>query len=352
MTTQAGAALFAFAGSAGSVMMFVSFGLLFIITSAYLAGLTARAYMVVAQGTAAGLDEVPWPDDAVVDWLPQAFMLLLTLAVWVVPAGFLARWLAPVFLPDDPALRATILVALAVWLLFPPGLLMMQRAGAAWTLLRRFPAVLMFYLLTGLLLAALGAVVYLALAGASWALAAVAAVLGPAILLIHARLLGRLGLLIAQMDREEREPGKPRKARKGRKVKRARAEVIDPWAEPEPEPPEEEKPLYAFKEVTVEEKKPARPASEEEETDPYTLQGPGPEQPARTAPAVVFGRAEVEREKEMLERKELPAPASLFFSGVFDFPAQQASWKPMALLSAWSLAAVFLGRVTASLIPW
>ncbi len=355
--------MFAFVGQAGNAILFVCFGVLFVMLAGYVAALAARVYLLVAQGTAAGQDEVHWPDEAIADWLPQSAYLLGALAIWLIPAGLLSRWLGPVLLPDDAPLRTTVLIVLAVWLLFPPGLLFMQRPGAVVALVKGLPTVLGFYVLTGILLGALGGLAYLAMFTVSWPTVPVAAVLGSAVLLIHARLLGRLGFMIAQGDREPEAAPKPsarpaKGEKKAKKGKRVRAEVTDPWAdtEPEPEPappPEEESIRYAVRELPPAEEAPRRrPSYEEDVPDPYAVADPEPLTGPPPAPITELRKEEIEREVALRTREVKPPPASLLFSGVWEFPFQDSSRKPLALLAIWGLGVILLARLLATLFPW
>ena len=325
--------MFASIGMAGSVILFVFIGLLFVILAAYLVALAARAYMVTAQGTAAGLDEVEWPDEPVYDWLRQSAYLLSMLLLWIMPAGFLARGLAGAWLPHDGPLRFTILIGLAVWLLFPVGILASQRADAIVRLLAHLPYLLGFYLVTGVLLAGCLGLLYLGLLAEGWWAVPFAAVLGSAGLLVHARLLGRLGWLIAREDLPAARPAGKRK----KKRKRVRAEASDPWAVPEEatEPP-----------------RPPRPSYEEEPPDPYAVAEAGPEPPAAPPTSQAGLRhEEIKREVALRTRKPPPAPSSVLFAGVWGFPFYAKSRKTLAWLGCGSLAVLWLARVLLALFP-
>lgn len=341
--------MFASVQSAGTVIIFVSLGVLFVLVASYTAALAARIYLLIAQDTAAGLDEIKWSNEPMFDWLPQALYMLVMLAVWVVPAGFLARGLGEVFLPENAALRSTILVAATVWLLFPAGFLAVQKADAIIGLLRHCLALLGFYVLTGVLLALLAGLVYFGLFTTLWLVAILAAVLGAAGLMIHARLLGRIGWLLARDDRQAvLEPKKGRK-----KKKKARAEVTDPWEEPEIPEQEVEAALPMLAVVEVEEPAPQRPAYEEPPPDPYEMADeplPAQENP----PQVELRKGEIEEEVK-LRTHEVPAgpgPALALFSGVWSFPFYPESFGMLAPLSLWGLGVLVLARILVLLWPF
>jgi hypothetical protein len=350
--------VFAIVGAAGSAILFVCIGVLFVMLAAFVLAIGARAYLVIAQGTTAGQDEIKFPDETPADWLPQSLYILGMLALWVVPAGFLARGLAGVFLPDNPPLRTTILVALAVWLLFPVGLLAMQKAGAILGLLQNLPALLAFYVLSGLVLVAEAALIYFGLFTVFWLAVPVAAFLGAAALLIHARLLGRVGWLLTQADQKPSSPpAAKQKKKKEKKEKAIRVEVNDPWAvpdEPEPEEGPEPTPLYGVRELDVpEQEKPVKlPSYVEPPPDPYGMADePLPEVPSQP-PVSELRKAEIEREVALRTREPAAPPAILLVSGVWTFPFYQDTQKPLALLTAWGLGTLVVARILVMVSPF
>ncbi|MBY0228384.1 MAG: hypothetical protein K2W96_03795 [Gemmataceae bacterium] len=332
--------MFAIVGQAGNVILFVCVGLLWIGLAAFLVALGARAWLVTAQGTAAGVDEVLFPDESPIDWFRQSAYLLGILAVFLIPAGFLSRGLAQAMLPEDTPLRTTILVGLSVWLLFPLGLLSMQRANALPRLLAKGHYLIGYYLLTGGVLAVCLGLLYLGMFSVIWGAVPFAAVFGAAGLLVHARLLGRLGWLLT---RDDLAPQPSPKARKKRK--KVRAEVADPWAEPEEA--EAVPPVALAREI--EEPKPRRPSYEEEPPDPYAVADLPPSEPM---PAQVEMRKdEIEREVALRTRRPPAPPTSVLFSGVWEYPFYGTSRKPLALLAIWGMLVLWLGRIVVTLYP-
>src|SRR5436190_7001563 len=155
--------LFAFVGEAGNTILFVATLVYTAIVAIYFLAYAAHCFLVVVQDTAAGIDEVAWPDEPISDWVGRAAYLLALVALLLAPAGMLARALRRVWLPEDPALRFLLLAVPGLWLLFPIGLLSAMSSASSWTILRPailrqflrlFPTVAGFYLLTGLLLLA------------------------------------------------------------------------------------------------------------------------------------------------------------------------------------------------------
>jgi hypothetical protein len=390
--------MFAVAGQSGSVILFVVSGLGVLVLGTYFLCLAAHYYLLTVQETAVGLDEVQWPNDTAIDWMPGAVMLLLQVLLWIMPAGFAARFLAPVWMPDQPALRFAILMGLAAWLLFPPGLLLStassQAGRVATRLLRSLPVLLLFYVLSGALCVAGVAVVYFAIFGEVWLWLLVAVVVVPMVLLWHARLLGRLGW---QVGREEVALGKPeheeptavaateeRPRPKRKRRERPAIEAHDPWAVPEEAPIEAD---------LIEDSPPATratarsdPASEPERVEGYGLAADEPpprpplelppretREPARTprkrrppklepstaaedeaddARESAVKPAELERERRLREREELPPPRSLFFHGVWEFPLYSTSLSALAWLMIYGVGAFGLARFMVSVWPF
>src|SRR5262249_36915445 len=157
----------------------------------------AHCFATVVDDTVAGNDEVHWPELSIFDWAGSlaflAWLLVLaTIPVWIVLA---------LFVPDLVAGTwgtATAAVA-ALWLLFPIFLLSALTGQSRLVVLhgkllrrlgRRPGALLVFYMLTAIILGAAGALAIYAL-DHPW-LILLAAPVGAAAFLIHARLMGRL----------------------------------------------------------------------------------------------------------------------------------------------------------------
>jgi hypothetical protein len=310
------------------------------------------------------------------------------------PAGFLARFLAPVWLPEQAPLRFAVLMGLAFWLLFPLGLLLStasrQASGVAARLLLALPSLLLFYLLSGMVCVAAVALGYSALFASSL-LGLLGAILGlPLALFWHARLLGRLGWLVGREevalgknpkegeDKAEPSLGDEVRPRSGRRKRSLRVEVHDPWAVPEEEPIEaeliEESPRAtarsapaSYEPQRVEgyglaaEEPPPRPAIE---MPPTELPKPRKKQrrPTKAEASARVGEnnalekhilpEELQRERHLREREELPPPRSLFFHGVWEFPFYPSNLSALVWLSLYGAGAWGLARFMISVSPF
>jgi hypothetical protein len=217
--------LFAIWSHFGPAIMTVVFLVGSIIVGGYVLAYTANCLLTVVDQTAAGADEVIWPDEPTVDWLTRSVYLGILLAIWLAPAGILSRVLRDDLFPGEPGLRLLVLAIPGLWLLFPIGLLSSRSAVSRITVFR--PEIvsamarvglgtLGFYLLTGILAAVVMPVVYLGLfSKGAKPLLLLAGPLVAAGLLIYARLIGRLGLLIRRLNPPNEKPGdRPRKKKK------------------------------------------------------------------------------------------------------------------------------------------
>lgn len=358
-------------GAAGPAILFVIAFAASIIVGVGVLAYFARCVLVVVQDTGLGHDEVTWPSEPFQDWLGHAVLFLLLLGVWVAPPALVARLLRNVWLPDQGALRVLLLVGPGLWLFFPIGLLSSLSAQSSWvpfrwaifvSFLRIAPAALVFYFLTGLLLGGTSALWYYSLFGGRGGLLPVAAVVSGLVVLIYARLLGRLAWLIQRLPsrarispRPKKEKEAPAQARKpikprSKKKRKPSAEVQDPWAMPEEEqararakrfprtedpPAAKEKPGlhipsaeeiegYAFAaDKPPEEPRSPRtlPAEEEEEGEPIEMQGTlEPEPPRPAEPQNQMFAEQVRQRIAEREHAEPTPPPHPFFSGVYSFP--------------------------------
>jgi hypothetical protein len=390
---------FAVVGQTGSVILFVTSGLGVLLLGTYFLCLAAHYYRLTFQDTAVGIDRVEWPSDSFVDWFSGSLALLVQVLLWIMPAGFLARFLAPVWLPEQAPLRFAVLMGLAFWLLFPLGLLLstasQQASGVAVRLLLALPTLVLFYLLSGVVCLITVALGYGALFADSL-LGLLGAIVGlPVALLWHARLVGRLGWLVG---REEVSLGKDPKQgedeleqavsgkvrpRSGKRKRMSRPEVLDPWAVPEEEPIEadliEESPQAtarsapaSYEPQRVEgyglaaEEPPSRPALELPTTElpkPRRKRRPVKGEASGAASARVgqteesglekqLSSEELQRERRLREREELPPPRSLFFHGVWEFPFYPSNLSALVWLSLYGAGAWGLARFMISVSPF
>jgi hypothetical protein len=178
-----------------------------------------------------------------------------------------------------------------------------------------------------------------AVSGQIW-LVPVAAVVATTCLMIYARLLGRLGLVMAtaisaQPVKQERprEPVRPQKpARRPRRRRPPKAEVTDPWSDPE-EPKPKRTPWGGVAEAVEgygvsadpplspppEKKKPRKDFFPEEEADKaYEMTTPAePEPDAEREPPVPLP----EPDERFMDRTPVkPPPKHPLLEGVYNFP--------------------------------
>jgi hypothetical protein len=371
--------LFAFVGSAGQAIFFVLSLVAWTVVAAYTFSYAAHCYLVVTQGTSSGLDRVEWGDEPILDWLYEALYAGGIVLIWLAPAGLLWRGLSRDLLPDDPGLRFLLLAVPGLWLLFPVGLLSSLASSSRWVplsprvlgrLLRILPSMVLFYFITGVLFVAASACTYFGLFTPGWYVLPIASVVGSSVLLIHARLVGRIAWLMGQLDDKQRpekkaptssgKRPKPALARAGRRKRAISSQ--DPWAMPEEDvaeqdPSREEPPVPGYKVVEVEEKEqlPPRPSYVEPEPDPYALAEPQPEpEPPPLEPSILEReKAHIEREIKLRERvPPNPPPAFPLFSGVFNFPGYPTSLKAWLWLILGGLATGTVGRVVISMFPF
>jgi hypothetical protein len=218
------------------VMMFILLLAAQGIVGLYVAAYAGHCLLVVVQQTAAGNDEVVWPEEPFLDWVGEIFYLTWLLAVWLVPAWFVLRLVdLPVF-AASPTVSLGVLAVGLLWLIFPISLLSSLSANSRYVLFRltilkqlakRLPAVAGFYVASAALLLSCSALVYLSAARAVWLLLPVAALAVASAVLIYARLLGRIAWLISYQA-----PGKRRKSGPGAKRPATAAESADERASP------------------------------------------------------------------------------------------------------------------------
>jgi hypothetical protein len=331
----------------GRTMIFMFATAAQVVVGLYVGGYAAHCFLVVLDGTAAGNDEVVWPDEPFLDWLWKLFYLAWLVGFWLVPAWLLAGVAGPALAAHFPGLSLGQLLVGVVWLLFPVGLFSSLSANSLWVVfrpevLRRFahhlPAVLVVYVMTGALVVGWGWLAHLALER-SLLLLPVAAFAGAAVLLIDARLLGRLSWLLSYRTPERR---RRRKAKQEPPAAKPVA-VVDPWElPPEAKRPKKKKPRGAktkrpagYTLMPDESSAPPPAAAAKDDAEPLAMQ---PLPPDDTAPTDAGPKehplahlAEVsEFEAKLAGPPEEPEPpAHPLWSGVYQFP-----WYPRTL-GAW-----------------
>jgi len=346
-------------------MTAVLFVLLLVVT--VIVGLVVGAYaghcfLLIVQETAAGNNEIGWPDEPFQDWLWKFPYLVWLSGIWILPAVLLLRVLNPPVPAVTPGLWFVVVCVFILWLLFPVSLLSSLSASSRWVvfspsllprLVKLAPVMLYFYGVSGVLLV-LGGAAFYAVLGLGWGeLLPVAAALGSTVLFIYARLLGRVTLVLSRVRMPARE--KPRKA------KRRPPPVRKPRA-PEPLPAKKSAPLqtpeglvegYALTEAEPP-SYPPMPSEDEQRGPIQTPEGPvdgyemsGEEPPPRPRePVPRSPRADYE---EALERRHdvFPPPKRPLLFGVFTFPWHSTTLPAWLLLSLGLLA---LGGVFQMLI--
>lgn len=355
-------------GAAGGAMIFFCLTALQVLVGLFVLAYTAHSLLLVLENTAAGNDEVLWPDEPYFEWLAK-----LAYVAWLVALAAVPTWLllGAIRLPAPAARLLTVAVP---FVLFPVELLSSMSASTRWIALRplivwrlllRLPALLIVYVAGGVLLGGAAWLVHRAVFGAMPLLLPVAAVALAYSVLVYARLLGRLGWLInpplpvEEEDEEspegtekgrahdpwappeEEAPPPPRKAAPRRKP---RTKAQDPWAVPEePAPPEPARPdRYLTKEVykVSDDAPPApqpAPPRPREKVEGYGVL-PAPETPKAAEPSKPVVPPETERvsryEAALAAPRVLPPPPPFpLLSGVYSFPFYDGSLGPLSKLA-------------------
>ncbi len=310
-----------------------------VIIAFYVLVFSASALLVVVEGTAGGNDEINWPHEPWADVFGRAGYLAALLGLWLIPAGFLSRGLAPSLWPDQPLVRTGVIVGLVLWLFFPFGLLSALRSVSGWAvfrfdvlrdLLRVFPATALFYTMSGLLAGLVGFVWLMGIGNGLFLL--LAAPLTAIAWLIYARLLGRLAFKMASLPAPGSRQRLDRSTGKRRPVSRRRPQAdpngpIMPVQEPEPEPEpikqsrglllDDEPEPYALSDETPPERPDVVPLDgydpvEAEEVEPPE---PGLDNVERA------NRAIANRERRLTRRRKPPKlPERPMVEGILTFP--------------------------------
>jgi hypothetical protein len=264
----------------GAAFIFVPLLAGLVIVSAFIAAYAARCVLLIVQGTAAGQDDLVWPEEPIYDWLRQSVTLLALVAIWVAPAAMVARGLRFTWLQDQPALRFLILAIPGLWAIVPVGLLSSLSASSpwfffrpmlVWNLFRIFGKVFGFYMITAVL-AVLAAIIWGFTFVPGWrAMLLLAAPFSATALLLHARLLGCIGWHVQDL-KPLKSKKTARKKAAGARFPKLRIEANDPWQTP-PDSPR--------KTPAVQIAQPQAPAEEEDEWAPPTPYGVADYQPPK-----------------------------------------------------------------------
>lgn len=188
---------------AGEAIFFVLSLVALVIVGTYTFAFAAHSFFTVVVGTAAGENEVRWPDEPMIDWLWQAVYLAWLIGVWLAPAILVGQMMVGES-PRGPWALAIVTVIL-FWLLFPIGLLSSMSASSRWAILsptilpalaKRTGSLVLFYFFTGPVIGAATAGGWLAVTAQSHWLIPVGALIVSAAVLIYARFLGRLAQMV------------------------------------------------------------------------------------------------------------------------------------------------------------
>jgi len=333
------------AGGMAAVMVMMCMLAMNAIVGLWIATYAAHCFLVTIEQTASGSDEVVYPDESLYDWCWKVIYLVWLTAIWLVPL-WLLRHKGYIDWPFVP------LAVGFLWLTFPVclfssfgsvSILVIFRFDVLWRLLRQPVAVLSFYILSALLLAATTTLAYFTLIGwrevhdaihagrAAWLSPVVqwwswifalplTAVLLAAGLLWYGRLLGRLGAIISPRRRRRRRP-----------------KALD-----QPLPIAEAAKALARSKSGDDER--AAPAFATEET--YALQDDEPE----TAVEVVDDEEPTNQDDDEEEDRR-PAPG-MWSVSVFRFPFYLRSLKALSWLTFDALVMMLLLRALAAVWPF
>jgi hypothetical protein len=290
----------------------------------------AHSFLTVVEFTAAGQDDVRWPDESLFDWLWKPIYLLWLLAFWSVPAWVVVDGILTPSL-DLPAAGFYPVLLAAVCLLFPLGLfsslstnnrLNVFRPAILRSLARRPLPLGIVYLASGVLVIGWGALFYHALASPSWWWLPLVSTTGAAVLLLYARLLGRLGWLITHPNLKAGRKGGKKKRKAG--AGRVREDIPLPAAVPEPTPVTSALPVAGGDAEEEDEWAPARPYLVKETAPPATAvaAAPSPSVPA-------------EEPEDVSEEEPALPPRRGHSAAVPEPPARDGRTSPVLSVSQW-----------------
>jgi hypothetical protein len=326
--------------AAGPAIIFVLLIAATMIVGTYVYAYTAHCFLTVFEQTASGNDEVVWPSGPFLDWLWEAVYLLWLSAIWLGPIVLAVRAAAN-------ASSALVVAAIFVWLFFPFTLLSSMGATSRWTLLspqlirrllgQRFGSLLLFYLHSGPVLAAVAGMTYLTFfaAGGAWFLVLTATGTATA-LFVFARQLGRLAHLVMHTD--EPTPARPNRERPRRR--RVRAAAHDPWSDEQnrPRQPSELPPVMSPSEGPITgydvnygdrpvQETPPLPRKRPPDLDdvPYELHGSPNDAPPRGPMPKFFNEPSEDEIALARGGRAMRPPKNPWAAGVYNFPLYSKS---------------------------
>jgi hypothetical protein len=293
----------------------------------------AHCFFTVVQQTAAGNDEVIWPNDPYVDWLWEVVYIAWLSAIWLAPFAFTVT--------GRGGTAGLVTSAVLVWLFFPLSLLSSMSASTKWALIspsllrrllgQRFGSLILFYLHSGPVLAIGAALLYLTFfRTGGLVLLIVTAVCLAATLVTYARQIGRLAHLISHTRAPSARPVR----RRPRQLTQARAAAHDPWHREEnrPRQPSELPPVMSPLEgpitgydIRFDDRPATAPAPPPRKRPPdlddvpYELQG-SPTEPPPRGPMPKNWMEPPEHEMALARGSAPPPPpAHPWVSGVYNF---------------------------------
>jgi hypothetical protein len=225
--------------AAGKSILFFSLTVGQVIICLLVLSYAVHSFLVVVEGTAAGNDQIDWPDEPFLDWVWKLFYVAALIAAWLVPLGLVLQGLASSRHVRLAPWIVGLLVTGVLWILVPLSLMcslagnskwMLLHPGLLWRLVTRPGAVAVYLIISGPLLVGCAALFYCAVlqGGAGFAVLPVAGGAAAATLLIQARLLGSLAQGLSAQDSRSQK----RKARTSKRPGGQETEVVDPWASP------------------------------------------------------------------------------------------------------------------------
>lgn len=311
----------------------------------YTFSFAAHAFAVIAEGTAAGQDEVAWPNDPLVDRIGKAAIMGWVFLVSASVPFIIGKIIAGV------GIGTWIFTLTGFGLVFPIVVLSIQSSNSLFGIInsgllariaKRPEHLACYYLAIAPVLAVMGFSLWLAFRYDWWVLIG-ASVLFAAGLLIASRLIGRLGLLVgriglkrrAKLEETEDGPfdlGAVADIAAGRKARSAKqthesygmhgSEGVEPSSA---------SPTPSLKRIWV----------EEGSDDPYELReaSPTPELPKE------FAQPSEYEMKLAMRNQRPPIPKHPWLQNTYTFPFQPANWPALIWLTVGLTMAGIFARV-------
>jgi hypothetical protein len=275
-------------------------------------------------------------------------------AIWLAPIGILRGSLRSHSVGDDVTLMFLCIGAVLVWLMFPISLLsslsgssrLFLLRGAVLRQLMRIPGALAaLYVMSALLFAGWLALVYCAMVQRWWAALPFAAIAGPIVLLVYARLLGRISWILGEL-----RPIKKKSSDTVAPVPGVEIRASDPWAVPlrkrkkkKKKNAEKAAPAVASEEGYGFADEPATPPRTDIPLDGYPAVGAetfhvqAPPETPKDEGSDLLGRSISlgDKEEEILATpsKPTPPPARPLVDGVYSFPWYASNRKVLVFLA-------------------